>query len=295
MKLLALLLCLPSLVSAQFYNISTIAGNGLIRFQGGGQAIGTVLIVPTGFAVDASGNTYVSDTYFNQVFRITPGGVISAYAGNGTPGFSGDGRQATAAQLSIPRGLAVDSSGNLYIADSGNARVRKVAPGGAISTVSPQPYGVSWVAVDGAGNVYISGGHYVFRVNASDVSTTIAGTGSPGYSGDGGPATSAMLFGPQGLRVDSTGNVYIADSTNNRIRKITPRGIISTVAGSATGGFAGDGGQATAPSCSCPRTWRSTARAISIFPIAAPWRQAECWCYTARAKGKLLRPAWMEA
>ena len=110
------------MASAQFYNISTIAGNGLIQFQGGSQAVNTVQIVPTAVAVDPSGNSYVSDTYFNQVFRITPGGVISVYAGNGQPGFSGDGGPATAAQLSIPRGLAVDASGNLHIADSGNAR-----------------------------------------------------------------------------------------------------------------------------------------------------------------------------
>jgi streptogramin lyase len=133
------------------------------------------------------------------------------YAGNGQPGFSGDGGPATAAQLSIPRGLAMDSSGNLYIADSGNARIRKVSPNGGIATVSLQPYGVSWVSVDGSGNLYISGGHFIFRVDPSGVSTTIAGTGNPGYSGDGGPATAAMLFGPQGLRVDSAGNVYVAD------------------------------------------------------------------------------------
>ena len=244
MKLPTLLLCLPSLALAQFYNISTIAGNGLIRFQGGSQAVNTVLIVPTAVAVDASGNAYVSDTYFNQVFRITPGGAISVYAGNGQPGFSGDGGPSTAAQLSIPRGLAVDSSGDLYIADSGNARVRKVSPNGGISTVALEPYGVSWVAVDRAGDLYISGGHFIFRVDPSGVSTTIAGTGTPGFSGDGGPATAAMLFAPRGLRVDSAGNVYVADSTNNRIRKITPQGIISTVAGSANGGFSGDGGLA---------------------------------------------------
>jgi hypothetical protein len=113
MKPLLLLLCLPALALAQFYNISTIAGNGLIRFQGGSHAVNTVLIVPTAVAVDASGNAYVGDTYFNQVFRIVPGGAISVYASNGEPGFSGDGGPATAAQLSIP------------IADSGNARGAK--------------------------------------------------------------------------------------------------------------------------------------------------------------------------
>src|ERR1022692_1737969 len=126
MKPHLLLFGLCSLASAQFYNITTVAGKGLLQFSGGGQAVNAAMIEPTEVAVDASGNMYVSDTYFNQVLQVTPGGVINVYAGNGQPGLSGDGGPATAAQLSNPRALAVDSSGNLYIGDTGNYRVRKV-------------------------------------------------------------------------------------------------------------------------------------------------------------------------
>ena len=252
MKPHLLLFGLCSLASAQFYNITTVAGNGLLQFSGGGQAVNAAMIEPTEVAVDASGNMYVSDTYFNQVLQVTPGGVINVYAGNGQAGLSGDGGPATAAQLTNPRALAVDSSGNLYIGDTGNYRVRKVSPGGVITTAASVSNGLAGLAVDAAGNLYITGGHIVYRVSTSGAATTIAGTGNPGFSGDGGPATAATLFGPQGLRVDAAGNVYVADSQNNRIRKITPKGVISTVAGTATGGFSGDGGLATEASLFLP-------------------------------------------
>ncbi|HLK50892.1 MAG TPA: hypothetical protein VKT49_22275, partial [Bryobacteraceae bacterium] len=129
MKILTLLFSVATLASAQFYNITTIAGNGRLPFGAGGPAINAKLVVPRYVAVDAAGNTYISDTYFNQVFQISPSGTISAYAGLGTQGFSGDGGTATSAQLFAPQGLAVDAAGNLYIADSGNYRVRKVTPG----------------------------------------------------------------------------------------------------------------------------------------------------------------------
>jgi uncharacterized protein (TIGR03437 family) len=245
--LLLILLSLPTLASAQFYNITTIAGNGKEQFSGGGQAINTEMIDPQAVAVDASGNIYISDDYFDQVFQVTPGGVITAYAGNGQAGFSGDGGLATAAQLSGPRGLAVDASGNLYIADSGNYRVRKVSPTGVITTAVSEGNGVTWVTLDTTGNLYFTGGAYVFKADTSGNITTIAGTGVAGYSGDGGLATAAKLYFPEGLRVDSAGNVYVADSRNDVIRKITPQGIISTIAGTAgMGGFTGDGGQAKA-------------------------------------------------
>ena len=252
MKTLTLLFSVATLASAQFYNITTIAGNGRLPFGAGGPAINAKLVVPRYVAVDAAGNTYISDTYFNQVFQISPSGTISAYAGSGTQGFSGDGGTATSAQLFAPQGLAVDAAGNLYIADSGNYRVRKVTPGGTISTFTEIGYGVTGIATDSSGNLYVSGGHVVVKVNSAGAFALFAGTGSAGYSGDGGPATSATLFGPQGLRVDSTGNVYVADQENYVIRKITPQGTISTVAGNNKIGFTGDGGQATAASLALP-------------------------------------------
>src|SRR5262249_38915215 len=140
----------------QFYTISTVAGTGRLPFAGsGGVAINARLIQPKGIAVDSAGNTYVSDSYYQQVFQISPGGTITVYAGNGLPGFSGDGGPATAAQLYNPQDLAVDSAGNLYICDYTNSRVRKVSPSGTISTAVSigGPYGID---VDASGNLYIA-------------------------------------------------------------------------------------------------------------------------------------------
>jgi uncharacterized protein (TIGR03437 family) len=148
--------------------------------------------------------------------------------------------------------LAVDSADNLYIADSGNYRVRMVTPAGVISTVALVGTGVDAVAVDGSGNLYVSGGEVVVKVNSAGTVTPFAGNGGAGYSGDNVPAISASLFNPQGLCVDGAGNVYLADTQNDRVRKINTQGIITTVAGDATGGFTGDGVQATATSLFYP-------------------------------------------
>jgi sugar lactone lactonase YvrE len=163
---------------------------------------------PGSVVLDGAGGFYVSSSNQNRVYRVSSNGVLTLWAGSGSAGYSGDGGPATSAQLYDPSGVAVDASGNLFIADSGNSSIRKVTPAGIISTV--------------------------------------AGTGIGGFSGDGGPATAAQLWLPTGVSVDAAGNLFIADSVNNRIRKVTPAGIISTVAGTGIGGFSGDGGQATA-------------------------------------------------
>ncbi len=243
--------------------ISTIAGNGQGNFGGdGGAATSAQLSNPNGIAVDQAGNVYVSDLLNNRVRMITPTGVINTYAGNGLPGFAGDGGAATSAELNQPAGLAIDSSGNLYIADSYNAVVRKVTPQGTISTVAGTggtegysgdgeaatkallmaPLGV---AVDSSGNIYIADYYgWIREVNGSTGAiSTLAGTGSNGYSGDGGPATSAQFYNPVAVALDTSGNVYVADSGNGAVRKIA-NGIITTIAGNGILSYAGDGGPA---------------------------------------------------
>lgn len=270
MKLIPLLLCLQSLAIAQFYIVSTVAGNGRLVFNSGSAAINALLIQPVQAASDSAGNVYVSDQYYHQIFKVTADGIIAAYAGSGRPGFGGDGGPATAAQLSNPNGIAVDAAGNLYIADGGNARVRRVSPSGTISTVAGNGQGgvsgdggpatsaavsnPSAVAVDAAGNLFISqtSFHLIRQVRSNGAIASYAGTGIAGFSGDGGPGTAARLSGPQGLGVDALGNLYVADSQNHRIRKITPQGSISTVAGNGKAALSGNGGAATLASLSIP-------------------------------------------
>ncbi|MGA3236246.1 MAG: hypothetical protein ABSG03_08085 [Bryobacteraceae bacterium] len=240
--------------------IAAVAGNGTQGFSGdGGPATAAQLNNPSGVAVDAAGNLYISDTD-NQRIRKVANGVITTLAGNGTAGFSGDNGPATGAELNLPVGVAVDSSGNLYISDSYNNRVREVA-NGMIATIagnggsgfsgyngpatSVPLDSPSGIAVDSAGNLYISVGFYesaVLKVSNGVVSV-VAGNGSTGFSGDNGPATSAELWEPGGVAVDSAGNVYICDGTNQRIRKVS-NGVITTIAGNGTEGFSGDNGPA---------------------------------------------------
>lgn len=222
--------------------ISTVAGN---------------LVEPRAVAVDSAGNLYVSELS-DRVSKVAPDGTILTVAGNGQWGYSGDGGPATAAKLGIPAGLAVDSAGNLYIADFNNGRIRKVDGTGTISTVarSRGPQGPWAVAVDSAGNLYIaeSGDNLVTKVTPDGATSIIVGGGPEyGYNGDGGPASAARLNIPVGVAVDSTGNVYFADSGNYRIRKVAADGIISTVAGTGDAAYLGDGGPATAAQLSGPR------------------------------------------
>ena len=214
-----------------------------------------------GITFDSAGNLYFADTGNNKVRKIDTNGVITTVAGNGLAGLSGDGGPGASAELNAPTDVAVDTSGNLYIADRGNRRIRMVAPNGTISTfagngangfggdggsaLSAQFSNLSGLAFDGTGRLYLTDSNRVRRITTSSTGTlieTIAG-GGPGFSGDGGPAAAALFNTPTGLTVDSAGNVYIADSANHRIRKITAAGAISTVAG--TSHFGGDGGPAT--------------------------------------------------
>ncbi len=247
--------------------ITTVAGTDTVFPLSGISALSAPLRDTSAVVVDAAGNIYVADTSDNIVVRVTPDGALTVVAGNGRNGFSGDGGLATAASLSTPYGLAIDSSGALYIADYGNNRVRKVS-GGIITTVAGgatsgalgdggsatsatlnEPVGV---AVDSAGNLYIGdyGDNRVRKVAGGTIAT-IAGNGTLGFSGDGGPATSASLNLIQGVAVDATGTLYIADAGNNRIRKVS-NGTISTAAGNGNDVFAGDGGPATSASIRHP-------------------------------------------
>jgi sugar lactone lactonase YvrE len=251
--------------------ISTLAGNGTAGFSGdGGPATAAKLNRPTGVAVYSAGNIYIADTGNHRIRKITLAKVISTIAGNGTQGFSGDGGPASDAQLNNPSGVAVDSTGNIYIADTSNDRIRKITVSGVISTVAgngnrgysgdggpataAQLSNPSGVAVDFADNLYIAdtSNNRIRKVTAAGMISTVAGNGAYGFSGDAGPATAAQLSNPSGVAVDAAGNLFIADQLSNSIRKVTIAGIISTVAGNGTAGFAGDGGPATAARLSRP-------------------------------------------
>jgi uncharacterized repeat protein (TIGR01451 family) len=231
--------------------ISTVAGDGIPGFSGdGGPATSARLSYPYGVAVDGTGNLFIAAN--NRIRKVTATGTISTVAGDGTPGFSGDGGPATFARLSDPRAVAADRNGNLFIADTNNNRIRMVTPDGTITTLAQVRFSQG-VAVDTAGNVVVAEGviHQITRVAPSRIKTTVAGNGTSGFNGDGGLAVTATLFNPLGVAVDAGGNIFIADTSNLRIRKVGPNGVISTVAGSGLS-FVGDGGLATVASLNFP-------------------------------------------
>ena len=196
--------------------ITTVAGNGSFGPSGdGGLATQAALGSPVAVYVDAAGTLFFSEFAYSRIRRVDATGIITTVAGNGMFGFSGEGGLATQAALFAPEGLYGDGSGNLFIADTGNHRIRRVDPSGII--------------------------------------TTVAGSGQASFFGDGGPAVDADLNTPTGLVVDGAGNLYVADTTNDRIRKIDPQGIITTVAGAGARDFFGDGGPATAAALNLPR------------------------------------------
>ncbi|MBZ5727086.1 MAG: hypothetical protein LAP87_19065 [Acidobacteriia bacterium] len=233
------------------YRVATVAGSS--QLGDGGPAISAQIGAIQGIAVDRGGNLYLADTDHHRVRRIAPDGAIATLAGTGTAGYSGDGGPAAGAQLNLPYGLAADLAGNVYVADLGNNRVRRIGPDGTITTVAgtgvqgssgdggpatgAQLLAPRNVAADAAGNLYISefGGHRVRKVSPDGRIVTVAGTGVAGFRGDGGAAASAQLAFPAGLAVDRNGALYIADSQNQRVRKVMPGGLIATVLGGTPG------------------------------------------------------------
>ena len=224
--------------------ITTVAGNETFGYSGdGGDATSTPLYLPYAVAVDSTEYIFIADSMNSRIRRVDTSGIITTVAGNGTSGYSGDDGDATSAQLGHPQGVAVDSAGNIFIADSNNHRIRRVDKSGIITTVAgivpfvPYGYGYSGddsdatnaklyyprgVTVDSAGNIFIADTYNscIRRVDTSGIITTVVGNGTSGYSGDDGDATSAQLSYPQGVAVDSAGNIFIADVGNNRVRKV---------------------------------------------------------------------------
>jgi hypothetical protein len=239
---------------------STSSGSGTAGYGGdGGPAISAQFNLPMGVARDGQGNLFVADFMNNVVRKITVAGTVTTVAGNGTQGYSGDHGQATSAQLAYPAAVAVDGSGNLYIAEFLNSCVRKVDANGIISTLATG-FVVRGVAADSTGNVYYSSWYEgVWKVNSQGVSTRVAGNGNPGFSGDGGPATEAQTAGVAGLALDTQGNLYLAEVVNSDIRKVDTNGTITTVAGTHQAGFTGDGGAATSAQLNGPADVRVDA------------------------------------
>ncbi len=267
--LIPLFILLYSVCNAQI--VTSVVGNGTSGFSGdGGQASAAEINAIMGVATDVSGNLYIADQGNQRVRKVNTSGVISTFAGTGTAGFSGDGGQATAAKVSSPIDIAFDASGNVYIVDKSNNRIRKVNTSGVISTIAgngtagyngdggqataAEVSNARGITIDASGNIYFAdlGNNVVREINTSGVISTFAGNGVSGFSGDGGQATAAEINNVQRVLADNSGNIYIADGNNARIRKVNTSGVISTFAGTGTAGFSGTGGPATAAKINSP-------------------------------------------
>ncbi len=266
--LFSIFLAFGSIINAYAQIISTYAGINDTGYTGsGGPATSAALHWPCSICINESGNIYFTDEENNCVRKISSTGIISTIAGIGgvtTAGFGGDGGPAIAAHFSSDWGLAFDASGNLYITDQGNNDIRKVNTSGIISSLINTRANISdgnggpvtaahlmsplGITTDAAGNIYICdlNAHNIRKINASGIISQLAGiTGTPGYSGDGGPATNALINKPFGIAIDPSGNLFFCDGGSNCVREITPAGIITTIAGTGIAGFSGDGGPAS--------------------------------------------------
>ena len=264
-----IILPLLAAVVASGQTITSFAGNGTAGYSGdGGQAALAQINRVVGLAVDAAGNIYLAEELNNRVRKVDANGVITTFAGTGVAGFGGDTGPAAQAQLSGPLGVCVSPSGDVYVTDQGNKRVRKISSGtittvagngssgnsgdGGAATAAAMTIPIR-CAVDASGNLFIvdQGAFVIRKVDTSGIISTYAGT-TQGFSGDGGPATQARMNNPTALAFDASGNLYVTDQFNHRIRRIDSSGTILTVAGNGSAAFSGDGGPATSASLNYP-------------------------------------------
>ncbi len=266
------LFSIPDCVVGQTWRVSTFAGNGVGTFAGDGHPASTAsLNLPTKAFPDTFGSVFIADFRNHRIRKVDINGVITTIAGNGTPGFSGDSGPASSALLNEPVDVLADTQGNLYIADRSNCRIRKIDTVGTISTIAGTSQCVhagdggnakdasfiypAELALDHTGNLYVTDS-FAYRIRKIDMQSglisTFAGNGLPGSSGDFGPATAASLYGPGPITFDNADNLLIVDSYNHRIRRVDRDGIITTIAGTGTQGFSGDGAAATAAELAFP-------------------------------------------
>lgn len=252
-------------------NSTIFAGNGIFGYSGdGGPATSSSLATPSSVAVDRAGNVYISDEDNNRIRKVDATGTITTFAGTGVFAHAGDGGPAANAQIESPRQLVIGPANTLYLIEN-TYYVRMIDSSGIIHTIAwngkeaSSPDGgpatsasfdsLQGLAVDSQGNIYVTefDGNRVRKINTQGVLGTVAGTGVAGYSGDAGPASAAMLWGPWGIALDTNGNIFIGDSNNKRVRMINPSGVITTIAGTGGYGFSGDLGPATAAVLTFPR------------------------------------------